>query len=509
MRGAAAHIVSEVERVLGGRADHTSEEWPEPLPLQSELPPVDTMHEDLLPSSFRALVRDVAERMQIPIDYPAAVIVLSLAGAVNRRARIQPKANDTSWLVVPNLWGAIIAAPGFLKSPTIQAITRPLTRIQDAWWQEHKEALRAYHRSNEEFELRCAAWKDQFKAAAKQGRAAPAHPEGGPDEPHLRRLIVNDATFEALHQTMAVNPAGILVVRDELTGWFSQLDKVGREGERAFALQAWNGDTGHTIDRIGRGTVHVDACCMSMLGGIQPGRLRSYLAEALEDGPGNDGLIQRFQLLVWPDPPREWRYVDRLPDTGAEQQAEAVFETLVRLDAERPVSLHFESEAQELFADWLAGLEFKVRGDDLHPALVSHLSKYRSLMPTLALLFELADSAGCSNSISLKHAQLAAQWCEYLASHARRVYSCITTPQLRAARELAQKIKQRKVGADGPFSCRDVYLKNWSGLDTPESVKQAAEVLDDAKWLRALESESGPLGGRPSARYEVNPRVWK
>ena len=50
------------------------------------------------------------------------------------------------------------------------------------------------------------------------------------------------------------------------------LDRAGREGERAFCLQAWNGDTGHTIDRIGRGTIHVEACCMSMLGGIQPGR---------------------------------------------------------------------------------------------------------------------------------------------------------------------------------------------------------------------------------------------
>ena len=60
-------------------------------------------------------------------------------------------------------------------------------------------------------------------------------------------------------------------------------------------------------------------------------------------------------------------------------------------------------------------------------------------------------------------------WCEYLESHARRVYSCIVTPQLRAARELADKIKHRKVGADGFFSCREVYLKGWSGLDTPEA----------------------------------------
>ena len=40
----------------------------------------------------------------------------------------------------------------------------------------------------------------------------------------------------------------------------------------------------------------------------------------------------------------------------------------------------------------------------------------------------------------------AAAWCEYLESHAQRVYSCVVTPQLRAARELAEKIKKRKAG---------------------------------------------------------------
>ena len=489
-----------------------ADDWPKPEPIQSELPPVQAFSEDLLPNSFRPLVVDVAERMQVPMDYPAVVMVLCLAGAVNRRAVIQPKANDTGWLVVPNLWGGIVAPPGFMKSPVIQAATRPLNQIQAEWRQAHEEALKEYGREKEECELRRAAWKEQFKAASKKGNAAPDRPEDELEEPKLRRLIVNDATFEALHQTMSENPAGILVIRDELTGWWSQLDRAGREGERAFCLQAWNGDTGHTIDRIGRGTIHVEACCMSMLGGIQPGRLRSYLVDALEDGPSNDGLIQRFQLLVWPDTAPDWNYVDRAPDAASEQQATRVFRMLVELDVENPARFRFASDAQELFIEWLAELEAKIRGDELHPALISHLSKYRSLMPSLAVLFHLAGAAargGDSDTVSLRHTQQAAAWCEYLESHARRVYSCIVTPRLRAARELADKIKHRKVGTDRFFSCRDVYQKGWSGLDSPEAVKQAAEVLQDAGWVRDLSAESGPFGGRPSNRYEVNPGVWE
>ena len=140
-----------------------------------------------------------------------------------------------------------------MKTPALQALTRILNRIQAGWHAEHADAMRQYAQEKEEFDLRLAAWRDEFKKAAKRGRPTPARPLGEPEKPQLRRLLVNDATFEAMHETMAANPAGILVVRDELTGWLAQLDKPGREGERAFCLQAWNGDTPFTLDRIGRG----------------------------------------------------------------------------------------------------------------------------------------------------------------------------------------------------------------------------------------------------------------
>lgn len=120
------------------------EDWPKAEPIQGELPPVLPFAEDLLPISFRPLVRDVSERMQVPMDYPAGVMVLCLAGAVNRRAAIQPKANDTGWIVVPNLWGGIIAPPGLMKSPVIQAATHPLNQIQTEWRKEHEDALTAF-----------------------------------------------------------------------------------------------------------------------------------------------------------------------------------------------------------------------------------------------------------------------------------------------------------------------------------------------------------------------------
>ena len=86
-------------------------DWPQPEPLGEVLPPVMPFDERFLPTALRPLVVDAAERMQVPIDFPAAAAMLCLAGAVNRRALVQPKDADPSWIVVANLWGAAIGPP--------------------------------------------------------------------------------------------------------------------------------------------------------------------------------------------------------------------------------------------------------------------------------------------------------------------------------------------------------------------------------------------------------------
>lgn len=481
--------------------------WPNPLPLGDDLPPVDSFALELLPQSLRPLVEDISDRMQTPPDFAAIAGIVALAGCVNRRALILPKVED-NWTVTPNLWGAIIAPPGFMKSPTLHAMTAPLTHIEETWRVAFESSAGDYETEKEKSELRFQAWRESYKAAVKNNKDVPTQPDNTLKEPTLRRLILTDSTFEALHTILADNPAGVLVTRDELTGWIATLDRPGREGERGFFLQAWNGDSGFTIDRISRGSIHVPAVCVSLLGCIQPARLRWYLSQTLDAGPNDDGLMQRFQLATWPDAPRDWKLIDRTPNNTAQAMAEKVFSILANLSADSPVRLHFNSEAQELFYVWWGELEQKIRVETgLHPAIVAHLAKYRSLLPTLAGLFEMADAAAQSRdavSINLAHAQQAAAWCEYLESHAKRIYSCVTSPEAHAARLLAGHIEHGDIGES--FSTREVYaLHHWAGLDTPERVRAALDVLADAGWVRCIEQKAG--FGRPSETWQVNPKV--
>lgn len=509
-------IVSRAREWLGMHGHRDVEPadsgWPTPAPLGDELLSVPSFDLELLPSSLRPLVEDISERMQAPPDYAAAAAIVALAGCVNRRAVIIPKCEDTSWSVVPNLWGAIVAPPGMMKSPIFHAVTLPLARIEDRWRAKYERAAADFEVEREQVDLRSQAWREQFKVAAKRGEPGPARPDRTLGDPTQRRLVLTDATFEKLHHILSQNPAGVLVLRDELTGWLSELGRQGREGERGFFLQAWNGDGGFTVDRIGRGSIHVSAVCVSLLGNIQPARLRAYLSDAIEGGPTDDGLFQRFQILVWPDLPRDWRLVDRPANQTALETAERVFSNLAELAADDPLRMSFAPEAQLLFFDWLGGLERKVRGDSsLAPALVAHLAKYRSLMPTLAGLFELADREAHGDVptgaalIALDQAGRAAAFCDYLEAHARRVYGSVISPETRAARELARHIHAGDLSS--PFTTRVAYLKGWTGLDSPERVRAALALLEEAGWVRRAEGQPSPTGGRPSEVWLVNPKV--
>jgi putative DNA primase/helicase len=175
-----------------------------------------------------------------------------------------------------------------------------------------------------------------------------------------------------------------------------------------------------------------------------------------------------------------------------------------------PICVHFDSEAQRLFYTWWSELEPRLRDESLPEAFVAHLAKYRSLMPSLACLFMLGDwtqERGPIPAISVRYARLAAAWCAYLESHARKVYALLMRGGMGAAQILAEKIQAGALPE--VFSPRDAYRPQWAGLKGPEEVEKAAEILIDHKWLRAEEEKKKPGGGRPSKSYRINPRVTR
>ncbi len=96
------------------------EPWGDPKPLPELRQEVASWTEELLPEGFRPWLSDIAERMQCPPEFPAVGALVSISALVGRQIGIRPKRHD-DWLVVPNLWGAIVGRPGIMKTPAAAA----------------------------------------------------------------------------------------------------------------------------------------------------------------------------------------------------------------------------------------------------------------------------------------------------------------------------------------------------------------------------------------------------
>ena len=106
-----------------------SEQWPDPEPLPADMPAVPAFNFDCLPETLRPRIKDISERMQCPPDFPAVATIIGAGSVLGRKIGIRPKRHD-DWLEIANLWGEIIAPPGFLKTPALQEALIPLRQTR-------------------------------------------------------------------------------------------------------------------------------------------------------------------------------------------------------------------------------------------------------------------------------------------------------------------------------------------------------------------------------------------
>jgi hypothetical protein len=500
-------------------ASEASKEWPEPKPLPNGLSAVDAFDSRFLPHAIAPWVMDIADRLQCPPDYVAVAAMVALGATLGRRIGIKPQMR-TDWIEVPNLWGAFVGRPGWLKSPAMGEALKPLHHLEAEAIKKNEAEQQVYLAELGAFKARQQVKLSLEKEALKKGPNNKSNSgiELGdePRKPPNIRYRTNDSSYESLGELLIDNPTGILVERDELVSLLRHLDREEQSVARGFYLSSWSGTQPYTFDRIGRGHRHVEALCLSVLGNTQPARIAEYVRRANRDGAGGDGLIQRFGLLVWPDASPEWKNVDEYPDSGARENAWAVFKRASELDLQKAIAMgasqgkfdkvpafHFHEAALADFEEFRAELERRVRSGELSPAFEGHIAKYRKLVPALALINHVADSG--DGPVTQKSLLRALAFVTYLEIHARRVYGSTSEGELAAARAILKHIQTGDL-QDG-FTARDIHQRGWAYLTEREHVGAGLDLLVDLYYLAEIVPGIGPKGGRPRVAYSINPRI--
>lgn len=476
--------------------------WDQPQKITESLPKVPPFNVGLLPKRLRELVSDISERISSPIEYAAVSVMVALGSAIGTRIHCKPYQNS-NWLVPANIWGMLCGSPSQQKSPSVTEALRPLKLLD-------KEAADKYALDLEQYSIDLAIYEKAVKDAVKVGNRTPSVAK--PAEPQMIRYVVNDTSYEKLIEIAKANPANILIYRDELAGWFHSLNKENQKEARGLYLSGWSGTEGYATDRIGRGHVRADLISFSMHGTIQPDVLKAVISDAVSGGVGNDGLAQRFQLAVYPDPVRNFKKPEGYPNVKAMEHYDGLIKKLVSLDPNEIGAkfeldgtpyLHFDNLAQAEFDEWREKLEVRLRNPNTeeHPVILAHLGKYRSLLPKLALIIHLAEEK--KGPIGLEATKKAKAWTILLEVHARKMYHTATNRAVRSATALVNKIAAGKL-KDG-FTRSDILLSDWADLRVSEDVSNALVILEEKGWVKSFENRH--TGGRPSTRYFVNPSI--
>ena len=282
---------AEVQRTVESvwNLENQNQACSEPENLDVELLPVSILPPAIIPEPFSPWLEDVAYRMQCPLDFVAIGTMVVAGSVIGAGCGIRPKKYD-DWLVIPNLWGGIIARPSMMKTPALSEIIAPLKRLE-------AQAKRDYELELAEAEVEqvvIKAAKDSIVGEMKRAASGKSKKNmeqlkeeladlEDPPVPARRRFVTNDPTIEKMAELLNESPRGLLYFRDELVGLLLNLEREDRQADRAFYLEAWNGYGSYTTDRIGRGTIDTENMCVSILGGIQPSKLLGYLYQAKSD----------------------------------------------------------------------------------------------------------------------------------------------------------------------------------------------------------------------------------
>jgi 5S rRNA maturation endonuclease (ribonuclease M5) len=504
-------------------------DWEKPNEIETKTPAVQALPPELIPESFRPWLADVSHRMQTPPDFSTVSALVIIGSVIGAGCAIRPKRLD-DFEVIPNVWGACIARPSVvLKSPSMNEATKLLDRLQADYGERYE-----HEKAGAEFDgLATKAMLDDVKSqlsskAKGKGKDRAVNPDdlqklkadyveltqNATPEPTRRLFKTNETSIQSMTVLQNQNPRGILVFRDELMGLLVKWDREDGADERAYFLEGWNGNGSYTDCKIGRGITDAKQICISLLGGIQPDKLKRYLYQAMQGN--NDGLMQRLQLAVWPDEPESWQLVDTCPNKADKQRAYEILQVLAELDFtqcgatqgeydDRPY-FRFDDAGQAVFNDWLTELHTIKLKKEENPLMVEHFGKFRSLMPSLSLIFHCIDIADgkASGNVSAAAARLAVEWCKYLESHARRIYAMAESPEHEAAVRLADKIKAKALPS--PFTSKAVYDKGWHGLKDRHEVDAACNILIDENWLNMeRKPATGNRGRPPLPEYHINP----
>lgn len=479
-------------------------EWPEPVDFWREIQ-VPEMRREWAPPQLADFLFFEAESWGTDPGIYVMYCNGICGGVLSNAIGVQVKDGDEYAVKAARLWIGVSAFSGSGKSPVLASLVRPLEQLQETLMQKVAYLQKKYIDDFDVYQKQ----RHAYIAKRAENKATPHDAPQEPEKPARNRLIVKNATQEALPDILNDNGnRGILGIYDELTAFpagAGQYKKGGNDIDEMLKLR----DGGpHSVDRKGL-FVPVKEYGMPIVGGTQPNRIRSLVKRM--DLTSN-GFLQRFNFYIAREATLDLDRPAHIDYARLKDILERIYELMPAQHSDGPGPVVFSEGAQKIrrqLNQWC----FEQRKPPWLPdALKSHLSKFKDMFAEFCLTYHAIESADehCAHikpEISEAIAQrVLTLMQDCLWSHAKAFY----TDVLESGGETMEHVR---------YLAGKILAKGWTTLDLTTIAhgwtkwrklkdwekKAILTILQESGWTQSLDPR-GYVSGM-TYRAKVHPEV--
>ena len=326
---------------------------------------------EIFPEPYQKYILDCHDTLDSSVDYMGCALMWVLSVVVGNSCKIEVKRN---WVETPILWLALVGKAGIGKTPSISNITRPIEK-------ENQNEIKRFFEQLEKYEYFQGLSKEEKKVAEQVAK------------PVKSQFIANDITIEALIQMHQESKNAVGIFKDELAGWFKDMNKYREGSDLELWLSSWSGKS-INLNRVQvSSNAFLPQPFMPVLGGIQPSILNNFYT----DENKNNGFIDRV-LLSYPDL-KVNSYNDNEMDYDIIQWYENNVINMYRVikkhlpkdkdEQIEAVMFRFNKEAKKEWKRIFNDITRQQNSDETNEYLKSMLPKQKSYIPRFALLIHL------------------------------------------------------------------------------------------------------------------------
>jgi hypothetical protein len=328
---------------------------------------------DIFPKPIQGYLMQCNKTLDSSIDYMGCALIWVLSLSIGNSIQIEVK---RGWREIATLWIAIVGKAGIGKTPSISNIIFPLEKINN-------REIANYIKQFEEYE-------EFQKLTVKEQKEYPEV-----KKPIKTQFLANDITVEALVDLHQQSQNSVGVFKDELAGWFKDMNKYKQGSDLEFWLSTWSGKAVN-LNRLTRAGSFVSNPLIPVLGGIQPSIFNSFYTDENKDNGFIDRMLLSYpelQVERYNDEEMSYEVINWFSDTIINFYDNIRY-NVVNKNAQgkiEPLVMTFSPEAKKEWIRIFNEITEVQNSDTENEYMKSMLPKQKSYIPRFALLLHSFD----------------------------------------------------------------------------------------------------------------------